>query len=162
MVQDLRDALATQYRTQNHRRTANPERKRRESLVTTCQPNTSPRQYNTTLRSIIPLPDPTAPPNSASHQSAYPVFPVGATVMALYPDTSCFYRAEVLASPSDMHPAGRVSLSRFWGKVDLMFIIDPKRATQGTQSKPMYKLRFEDDGDQEHSVSAQLVVEWPG
>jgi hypothetical protein len=35
---------------------------------------------------------------------------MGATVMALYPDTSCFYRAEVLASPSDMHPAGRVSL----------------------------------------------------
>ncbi|KAF9643914.1 hypothetical protein BDM02DRAFT_3157319 [Thelephora ganbajun] len=95
--------------------------------------------YNTTLRSIIPLPDPNAPPNSASHQSAYPVFPAGATVMALYPDTSCFYRAEVLASPSDMHPAGR-----------------------GAQSKPMYKLKFEDDGDQEHSVSAQLVVEWPG
>jgi len=99
--------------------------------------------YNTTLRSILPLPDPTAPPNSASHQSAYPVFPAGATVMALYPDTSCFYRAVVLASPSDTHPAGR-------------------RATQGSQSKLMYKLKFEDDGDQEHSVSAQLVVAWPG
>jgi len=99
--------------------------------------------YNTTLRSIIPLPDPNAPSNSASHQSAYPVFPLSATVMALYPDTSCFYRAEVLVSPSDMHPAGR-------------------RAAQGAQSKPMYKLKFEDDGDQEHSVSAQLVVEWPG
>lgn len=94
-----------------------------------------------TLRSIIPLPDPTAPPNSASHQSAYPVFPVGATVMALYPDTSCFYRAEVLASPNDMHPPGR--------------------RTQGAQSRPTYKLKFEDDGDQEHSVSAQMVVEWP-
>jgi len=99
--------------------------------------------YNTTLRSIIPLPDPNASPNSASHQSAYPVFTAGATVMALYPDTSCFYRAEVLASPSDMHPVGR-------------------RAAQGAQSKPMYKLKFEDDGDQEHSVSAQLVVDWPG
>lgn len=98
--------------------------------------------YNTTLRSIIPLPDPYAPPNSASHQSAYPVFQVGATVMALYPDTSCFYRAEVLASPGDIHSHGR-------------------RGTQAAQSKPMYKLKFEDDGDQEHSVSAQLVVEWP-
>ena len=90
------------------------------------------------------------------------MFPVGATVMALYPDTSCFYRAEVLASPSDMHPVGRVSQFRSCEKSDLVFTIDPKRATQGTQSKPMYKLRFEDDGDQEHSVSAQLVVEWPG
>lgn len=98
--------------------------------------------YNATLRTIVPLPDPNAPPNSASHPNAYPVFPVGATVMALYPDTSCFYRAEVLASPNDIHPAGR-------------------RAAQGAQSRPMYKLKFEDDGDQEHSVLAQLVVEWP-
>lgn len=30
--------------------------------------------------------------------------------MALYPDTSCFYRAEVIAAPSDHHPPGRVSL----------------------------------------------------
>lgn len=29
--------------------------------------------------------------------------------MALYPDTSCFYRAEVVAAPSDLHPSGRVS-----------------------------------------------------
>jgi len=81
--------------------------------------------------------------------------------MALYPDTSCFYRAEVLASPSDMHPAGRVS-SFHSCEVQGPVIIDPKRAAQGAQSKPMYKLKFEDDGDQEHSVSAQLVVEWPG
>ena len=81
--------------------------------------------------------------------------------MALYPDTSCFYRAEVQASPSDMHPAGRVSSFRSCEVQDPV-IIDPKRAAQGAQSKPMYKLKFEDDGDQEHSVSAQLVVEWPG
>jgi hypothetical protein len=28
--------------------------------------------------------------------------------MALYPDTSCFYRAEVIASPQDVQPSGRV------------------------------------------------------
>ena len=144
----------------NPRKTGNPERKHRSHVVTTCSSDTSLRLYNTTLRSIIPLPDPTASPNSASHQSAYPIFPAGSTVMALYPDTSCFYRAEVVASPSDMHPAGRVSV--------LVPVsvrsphVGPKRAAQGAQSRPVYKLKFEDDGDQEHSVSAQLVVEWPG
>ncbi|KAF9242607.1 SGF29 tudor-like domain-containing protein [Melanogaster broomeanus] len=96
--------------------------------------------YNTTLRAIIPLPDPHAPPNSASHPNAYQEFPAGSTVMALYPDTSCFYRAEVIASPKDLQPPGR-----------------------GVSSKHilMYKLKFEDDDDQEHSVLAQWVVEWP-
>ncbi|KZT12024.1 uncharacterized protein LAESUDRAFT_719985 [Laetiporus sulphureus 93-53] len=100
--------------------------------------------YNTTLRAIIPLPDPTAPPDSAAHLNAYPEFTAGSTVMALYPDTSCFYRAEVVASPRDLQPAGRA----------------------GSSSKhlalPMYRLKFEDDDDQVHSVSAQWVVEWPG
>jgi len=160
-VLNLRGTAVTWYRMRSHRRTANLERKYRKGLFTTRQPNTPIRHYNTTLRSIIPLPDPNAPPNSASHQSAYPVFPVGATVMALYPDTSCFYRAEVLASPSDIHPAGRVS-SFHSCELQGPVIIDWKRAAQGAQSKPMYKLKFEDDGDQEHSVSAQLVVEWPG
>ncbi|KIJ64434.1 hypothetical protein HYDPIDRAFT_132292 [Hydnomerulius pinastri MD-312] len=98
--------------------------------------------YNTTLRAIIPLPDPTAPPNSAAHLNAYQEFPAGSTVMALYPDTSCFYRAEVIASPKDLQPPGG----------------------RGVSSKhiSMYKLKFEDDDDQEHSVLAQWVVEWPG
>ncbi|KAG5645473.1 hypothetical protein DXG03_006018 [Asterophora parasitica] len=96
--------------------------------------------YNTTLRAIIPLPDPNAPPNSPSHVSAYPEFPVGATVMALYPDTSCFYRAEVIATPKELNP----------------------RAVPSPKYMPMYKLKFEDDDNQEHTVAAQWVVEWPG
>lgn len=60
------------------------------------------RHYNTTLRALIPLPDLTAPPDSASHLNAYPEFLAGSTVMALYPDTSCFYRAVVIESPKDM------------------------------------------------------------
>jgi hypothetical protein len=31
--------------------------------------------------------------------------------MALYPDTSCFYRAEVIATPKDMQGGGRVSMN---------------------------------------------------
>jgi SAGA-associated factor 29 len=58
--------------------------------------------------------------------------------MALYPDTSCFYRAEVIASPKDISTQGRASGTTY------------------------YKLKFEDDDDQEHMVSAAEVVEWPG
>ncbi|KAG0703800.1 SGF29 tudor-like domain-containing protein [Suillus ampliporus] len=96
--------------------------------------------YNTTLRAIIPLPDPNAPPTSAAHLNAYQEFPAGSTVMALYPDTSCFYRAEVISSPRDVQPIRGVS----------------------TKHIATYKLKFEDDDDQEHSVAAQWVVEWPG
>ena len=69
------------------------------------------RRYPALLRStpisIIPLPDKDASPGSPAHLSAYQEFLAGATVMALYPDTSCFYRAEVIASPNQ----GRVSRS---------------------------------------------------
>lgn len=72
------------------------------------------RCYNTTLRGIIPLPDMTAPPDSASHLNAYPEFMTGSTVMALYPDTSCFYRAEVLESPTVMaRVSGHERLNHF-------------------------------------------------
>lgn len=57
------------------------------------------RSYNTTLRNLIPLPDPNAPPNSAMHPNSYEEHLVGSIVMGLYPDTSCFYRAEVVAAP---------------------------------------------------------------
>jgi SAGA-associated factor 29 len=73
------------------------------------------RRYPAALRSmpisIIPLPDKDATPGSPAHLSAYQEFPTGATVMALYPDTSCFYRAEVIASPKDIPTQGRVSAS---------------------------------------------------
>jgi len=106
------------------------------------QENGQPGQkYPTTLRAIIPLPDTSAPPTNAAHLNAYRQFPANSTVMALYPDTSCFYRAEVIASPQDVQPSGRTLTSKL---------------------VPTYKLKFEDDDDQEHSVAAQWVVEWPG
>ncbi|KAJ8080563.1 hypothetical protein PM082_017397 [Marasmius tenuissimus] len=96
--------------------------------------------YNTTLRSIIPLPDTGAPLGHPSSLSAYREFPKGSTVMALYPDTSVFYRAEVVATPQDLKPAGKAN----------------------TSYMPAYKVKFEDDDGQEHLVAAQWVVEWPG
>ncbi|PPQ66261.1 hypothetical protein CVT24_007279 [Panaeolus cyanescens] len=56
--------------------------------------------YTSSAKSILALPDPDAPPGSLAHISSYPEFPKGSTVMALYPDTSCFYRAEVIESPA--------------------------------------------------------------
>lgn len=113
------------------------------------------RTYPTTLRAIIPLPDPNADPTSAAHLNGYRTFPAKATVMALYPDTSCFYRAEVTASPAGKQPIGKVSIRHFR---DLATSIKAGRL----QSIPTYKLKFEDDDDQEHTVAAQWVVEWPG
>ncbi|KAG9315887.1 hypothetical protein JVU11DRAFT_3536 [Chiua virens] len=120
----------------------NQDRNRYEVQDAEPQEDGQPGQcYNTTLRAIIPLPDPDAPPNSAAHSNAYQEFQAGSTVMALYPDTSCFYRAEVIASPKDLMPSGRSNSSK---------------------AGPWYKLKFEDDDDQEHAVLAQWVVEWPG
>lgn len=59
------------------------------------------RIYPATFKNMIPLPDPNASPNSSTHPNNYPEFPAGFTVMALYPDTSCFYRAEVIQGPKD-------------------------------------------------------------
>ncbi|KAG2362161.1 SGF29 tudor-like domain-containing protein [Suillus spraguei] len=95
--------------------------------------------YNTTLRAIIPLPDPSALSTSAAHLNAYQEFPAGSTVMALYSDTSRFYRAEVISPPRDV----------------------PGRGVSTKNTATYYQLKFEDD-DQEHSVAAQWVVEWPG
>ncbi|KAH9953344.1 SGF29 tudor-like domain-containing protein [Russula dissimulans] len=106
------------------------------------QEDGKPLRYSASLRStplsIIPLPDKDAPSGNPAHITAYQEFLTGATVMALYPDTSCFYRAEVIASPKDIPTQGRNSGTTY------------------------YKLKFEDDDDQEHMVSAAEVVEWPG
>jgi SGF29 tudor-like domain len=78
--------------------------------------SSSQRRYSASLRStplsIIPLPDKDAPSGNPAHITAYQEFLTGATVMALYPDTSCFYRAEVIASPKDIPTQGRVGVDR--------------------------------------------------
>jgi len=118
-----------------------PDKYRYEVEDIEPQEDGKPLRYQALLRSahtsIIPLPDKDASVGSPAHMSAYQEFPTGATVLALYPDTSCFYRAEVVASPKDI-------------------------PTQGRNSGTYYKLKFEDDDDQEHMVSAAEVVEWPG
>ncbi|EFP86951.1 hypothetical protein PGT21_031068 [Puccinia graminis f. sp. tritici] len=52
--------------------------------------------WNTTLKSIIPLP-------VKDHPDTYPpaVLPPGTTVLGLYPDTTTFYKGKVKSGPSD-------------------------------------------------------------
>lgn len=45
----------------------------------------------TTIKSIVPLPDPTADPSDPSHPIHYSDLPVGTRVQAIYPETSSFY-----------------------------------------------------------------------
>lgn len=96
----------------------------------------NPETYATTLKSIIPLPDPNAPAGTPESISVCPEYGKGTIVLALYPDTSCFYRAEVVTPPRDMQPTGRSYL-------------------------PTYELKFEDDEEQSQIISAQYVVEFP-
>ncbi|KNZ81272.1 SAGA-associated factor 29 [Termitomyces sp. J132] len=115
--------------------------------------------YNTTLRAIIPLPDPGASPGNPAHISSYQTFPAGATVLALYPDTSCFYRAEVIVAPKDIHPKAGVLLRH---QLTKQMSDGCKKGNPPAKYMPVYKLKFEDDDNQEHTVAAQWVVEWPG
>ncbi|CAG8777655.1 5367_t:CDS:2, partial [Acaulospora colombiana] len=54
---------------------------------------TSFRMYTTTIRSLIPLPVVSVPSSDPSHISNYPEYKSGSTVLALFPDTTSFYKA---------------------------------------------------------------------
>ncbi|KAG8905633.1 hypothetical protein FRB99_008536 [Tulasnella sp. 403] len=74
-----------------------------------------------------------------SHPNAYDEYPPGTSVLGLYPDTSCFYKAVVIAGPRDPPPAG----------------------TRSAGQAKSYRLKFEDDDDQIRAVHVQWVVEAP-
>ena len=83
--------------------------------------------------------------------------------MALYPDTSCFYRAEVIESPKDVQINNRVSAYREWESFLVRLTDLILQGGPGSKhAVPMYRLKFEDDDDQEHLVQSNWVVEWPG
>lgn len=92
-------------------------------------------RWTTNLRSIILLPDPGAPTSSSAHPSHMEDFPKASQVLALYPDTTSFYRATVVSAPI---PAK--------GKADV-----------GAKAG-VYRLAFVDDGDNIHDVDRDLVV----
>jgi SAGA-associated factor 29 len=79
-------------------------------LGTKNQSNKTARIYTASLSSILPLPIANLPPDDPSHLNAYPDYVSGTIVLALYPETTSFYKAEVVASPREILIAGaRVS-----------------------------------------------------
>jgi hypothetical protein len=94
--------------------------------------------YNTTLKAIVPLPE---------SLSTLPLedYKVGAQVMGLYPDTSCFYQAIVRGGGPGIN--GRITAKM------------QKRAEELLNTP--YRLEFEDDGGAIQNVPACLVVERP-
>lgn len=91
---------------------------------------TEQQLYNTTLKSIVPLPDP------RDRERTYPAqsFPIGARVMALYPDTTSFYRAVIISGPA------------------------PEK---GKKKERVYEVQFDDDDGNIKTVPIELVVDIP-
>ncbi|GAA5993982.1 hypothetical protein JCM11641_006440 [Rhodosporidiobolus odoratus] len=90
-------------------------------------------KWNTTLKSIIPLPQP-------GDDKTYPDydFPPGTYVLACYPETTSFYKAVVDSGPFGMAVgAGKKGLQRF------------------------YRLRFDDDDEMLRDIPLELVCELP-
>ena len=103
------------------------------------------RTYSITVRSIIPLPDPSVETDHSSHPPNSPIFPKGSQVLALYPDTTAFYRATVVAAPVIGNTLSLGSKSGN-GKPD-----------PGAK-RDKYRLRFIDDEDQVQDVHKDFVV----
>lgn len=106
------------------------------------------RTYNTTLRSIIPLPDPTGPTHLSSHPRNLEDFPKGSKVLGLYPDTTSFYGATVIAAPT---PGTGMGPGLGGGRGSGV------RADKGAQDGA-YVLSFVDDGDNTHVVDKIFVI----
>ncbi|KAL1919338.1 uncharacterized protein VTP21DRAFT_2031 [Calcarisporiella thermophila] len=80
-------------------------------------------KYMLNPRHVLPIPN---------ENEDYPEFAAGSDVLALYPSTTCFYKAKVITPPSK------------------------------NKSKPgHYQLRFEDDNDHTQMVEDRLVLEMP-
>ncbi|KAK4700353.1 SAGA-associated factor 29, partial [Phenoliferia sp. Uapishka_3] len=89
-----------------------------------------PRVFNTTIKYLIPLPD--------KHGKSMYDIPVGSAVMALYPDTTSFYRAVIVSGPE-------------------MLQVD-----KGKQKKErVYFVTFDDDDNAVRKISVEMVVEVP-
>lgn len=129
-------------------------------------PTSTPPTFHTTLKSIVPLPE------SASTLPEKD-YAVGTEVMALYPDTSCFYKAVVKGGgpglgvlsrkqvsgrdcQEDGHKRQMLTLS-----IDGSYVLVQREKRGNDLLEAKYQLEFEDDGGDIKSVAAYLVVERP-
>ncbi|PVF97192.1 hypothetical protein CPB86DRAFT_735426 [Serendipita vermifera] len=102
-----------------------------------------PPVYTTTIRSLIPLPVINVSPSDPSHISNYPEYKSGSTVLALFPDTTSFYKAVVVATPKEIQTSGL------------------RTAPAAAKKVPSYELRFDDDQNQTRHVAADFVIDFP-
>jgi SAGA-associated factor 29 len=104
-------------------------------------------RWTARLRDILLLPDPDAPTSSSSHPSNLEDFPRGTQVLALYPETTSFYRATVVSPPIPGTGMGRTARGA-----------RPDASAKAGQ----YRLAFVDDGDSVLHVDKGYVIMHPG
>ncbi|GJJ76684.1 SAGA-associated factor 29 [Entomortierella parvispora] len=80
--------------------------------------------YTLSARSVIMIMD---------DQDSVPEFPAGHTVLALYPSTTCFYKAIVVQPPSK----------------------------NKDYSTPLYRIKFDDDEGNERTAPPRMVLDYP-
>ncbi|CAG8595645.1 7417_t:CDS:2 [Diversispora eburnea] len=83
-------------------------------------------RFTVLAKNVIEIPNP--------GEMQLPEFPTSHLVFALFPSTTCFYRAFVVTPPSKLTPKSK---------------------------SPRYKLTFEDDGNAERLVDSQYVLDVP-
>jgi SAGA-associated factor 29 len=101
--------------------------------------------WTTTRRQLVPIPDASVPIDNPAHIDNFPQHKSGAIVRALYPETTCFYRAHVLSGPISTEVVEKTRHGK-----------DVKRVIRH------YLVQFEDDDNQEHQVDVHLVLEDSG
>jgi SAGA-associated factor 29 len=94
------------------------------------------------MRSLFPLPDLNADPRSPTHPNAYEDFPPGTRVLAIYPDTSSFYRGIVRHPPIPGTASGHPVPKATAGSLDGKYIVE-----------------FDDDNNQQQIVNWDVVFE---
>ncbi|KDE04450.1 hypothetical protein MVLG_05098 [Microbotryum lychnidis-dioicae p1A1 Lamole] len=97
-------------------------------------PTSDQGKFNTTTKSIIPLPDRMDNKTYPDHD-----YTPGQAVLALYPETTSFYRAIVQSGPV---PA-------------------PGSTGKKKDKEKVYRLKFEDDGDSVREIPIEFVLDIP-
>lgn len=116
-----------------------------------------PSKYATTLRNIVPLPDRRNPSLTYPDSDYTP----GTQVMALYPDTTSFYRAVIVGGPVVIGGGKQVGFGRGL-REESRADLESNEQTKKDKDKPAaYRLKFEDDDDTVREVAIELVVELP-
>lgn len=110
------------------------------------------RKHNTTLKSIVPLPMMGAPLDSPAHPSYFAPFAPNTLVMAMYPDTTAFYRAIVVARETE-RPKEKDKEKKKGSSKGMVAV---------PEAEQRYLVQFEDDEGSTKVIEQCDIAEWPG